>query len=37
MPGNRNISLSIQKVIRRNAIHGIAITNHVMKIFSPSG
>lgn len=33
MPGNRNISLSIQKVILRNAIHGTAITNRAMKIF----
>ena len=30
--GNRNISFQTRKVIRRNAIHGMRITNRVMTI-----
>lgn len=33
LPGNRNISFQTHKVIRRNAIHGMRITNRVMKTF----
>ena len=32
LPGNRNISFQTRKVIRRNAIHGMRITNRVMTI-----